>query len=77
MRCGRAAGDPGRGSAGRATSVPLDQGQLSRHRGRLPPRFSYTGGASQRYSLLSAWITLTDNGETISLLHQIHVDNTP
>lgn len=42
-----------------------------------PPRFSYTGGASQRYSLLSAWITLTDNGETISLLHQIHVDNTP
>ena len=42
-----------------------------------PPRFSYAGGASERYSLLSAWITLTNSGETISLLHQIHVDNTP
>lgn len=42
-----------------------------------PPRFSYAGGASQRYSLLSAWITLSSNGETVSLLHQIHVDNTP
>jgi MSHA biogenesis protein MshO len=42
-----------------------------------PPRFSYAGGASARYSLLSAWITLTNGGETISLLHQIHVDNTP
>jgi len=42
-----------------------------------PPRFSYASGASERYSLLSAWITLTKNGETISLLHQIHVDNTP
>jgi MSHA biogenesis protein MshO len=42
-----------------------------------PPRFSYASGASERYSLLSAWITLTTNGETISLLHQIHVDNTP
>lgn len=42
-----------------------------------PPRFSYAGSASQRYSLLSAWITLTSSGETISLLHQIHVDNTP
>ena len=42
-----------------------------------PPRFSYAGGASERYSLLSAWITLTNSGETVSLLHQIHVDNTP
>jgi MSHA biogenesis protein MshO len=42
-----------------------------------PPRFSYAGGAAERYSLLSAWITLTNGGETISLLHQIHVDNTP
>lgn len=42
-----------------------------------PPRFSYAGGASERYSLLSAWITLSSSGETISLLHQIHVDNTP
>jgi len=42
-----------------------------------PPRFSYAAGASERYSLLSSWITLTSSGETISLLNQVHVDNTP
>jgi MSHA biogenesis protein MshO len=42
-----------------------------------PPRFSYSSGASERYNLLSAWITLQSQGETISLLQQIHVDNTP
>jgi MSHA biogenesis protein MshO len=45
--------------------------------GSVPPRFSYTAGASERYGLLSAWITVRANGESISLLHQIHVDNTP
>jgi hypothetical protein len=45
--------------------------------GSVPPRFSYTAGASERYGLLSAWITLQDSGESVSLLHQIHVDNTP
>ena len=42
-----------------------------------PPRFSYAGSAAERNSLLSAWITLSRQGETVSLLHQIHVDNTP
>jgi MSHA biogenesis protein MshO len=45
--------------------------------GSVPPRFSYTAGASERYGLLSAWLTLEDSNESISLLHQIHVDNTP
>jgi MSHA biogenesis protein MshO len=45
--------------------------------GSVPPRFSYSAGASERYSLLSAWITLLKSGETVNLLHQIHVDNTP
>jgi MSHA biogenesis protein MshO len=45
--------------------------------GSVPPRFSYTAGASERYGLLSAWITVQAKGESISLLHQIHVDNTP
>jgi len=45
--------------------------------GTTPPRFSYAGGAAERNSLLSAWITLSSQGETVSLLHQIHVDNTP
>jgi len=43
----------------------------------VPPRFSYSSGASERYNLLSAWITLQSQGETISLLQQVHVDNTP
>jgi MSHA biogenesis protein MshO len=43
----------------------------------VPARFSYGSGAGERYSLLSAWITLTRQGETIGLLQQIHVDNTP
>jgi MSHA biogenesis protein MshO len=45
--------------------------------GSVPPRFSYSAGASERYGLLSAWITLLKSGETVNLLHQIHVDNTP
>lgn len=45
--------------------------------GSVPPRFSYTSGAAERYGLLSAWITVEEDGENISLLHQIHVDNTP
>jgi MSHA biogenesis protein MshO len=43
----------------------------------VPQRFSYSSGASERYSLLSAWITLQSQGETVSLLQQVHVDNTP
>lgn len=45
--------------------------------GSVPPRFSYSTGAAERYSLLSAWITLQKSAETVNLLHQIHVDNTP
>lgn len=45
--------------------------------GSVPARFSYTTGSSERDSLLSAWITLQNSGESVSLLHQIHVDNTP
>ena len=45
--------------------------------GSVPPRFSYSAGASERYGLLSAWVPLQDSGESVSLLHQIHVDNTP
>jgi MSHA biogenesis protein MshO len=63
---------------GAASKVPLATNvTCPASAGGSPPRFSYAGGASERYSLLSAWITLTNSGETISLLHQIHVDNTP
>jgi MSHA biogenesis protein MshO len=45
--------------------------------GSVPPRFSYTAGVSERYGLLSAWMTLQDSGESVSLMYQVNVDNTP
>ena len=45
----------------------------------LPLSFSYAGGAGERAGLLTAWITLQDaaSGESVSLMQQVHVDNTP
>jgi MSHA biogenesis protein MshO len=40
-------------------------------------RFQYDSGASSRNALLTARLTLTEAGETVSLLHQTHVLNTP
>jgi MSHA biogenesis protein MshO len=39
--------------------------------------FTYTAAASQRNGLLTMQLTLTSGGESISLLHQVHVDNSP
>jgi MSHA biogenesis protein MshO len=39
--------------------------------------FTYTGGSSQRAGLVTLQLSLADQGETISLLQQIHVDNAP
>ena len=39
--------------------------------------FSYDPGASQRAGLVTLEITLTEQGETITLLHQVHVVNVP
>jgi MSHA biogenesis protein MshO len=39
--------------------------------------FSYTAAASQRNGLLSIQLTLTSAGESVALLHQVHVDNSP
>lgn len=40
--------------------------------------FSYTtGAAGARYALASLQITLTRNGESVSLYHAVHVDNLP
>jgi MSHA biogenesis protein MshO len=38
---------------------------------------SYAAGTSQRAGLISLQLALADAGETISLLHQIHVNNVP
>ncbi len=39
--------------------------------------FSYDPGASQRAGLVTLELTLSEEGETITLLHQIHVVNVP
>jgi len=38
---------------------------------------AYAPGTAQRAGLISIAIELSDTGETVSLLHQIHVDNVP
>lgn len=39
--------------------------------------FAYAPGTSQRAGLVTMQMTLTDSGESISLLHQVHVGNVP
>ncbi|BBO74778.1 MSHA biogenesis protein MshO [Desulfosarcina widdelii] len=39
--------------------------------------FTYDPGTPQRSGLVSLRLTLTDDGENITLLHQIHVENAP
>jgi len=40
-------------------------------------RFSYDPGASQRAGLVTLELSLSEEGEMITLLHQVHVVNTP
>jgi MSHA biogenesis protein MshO len=39
--------------------------------------FSYTGSDLQRNALVRMSLQLTDSGETVSLQHEVHVNNTP
>ena len=39
--------------------------------------FTYTPGTAQRAALITLSLTLTQDGESISLLQQVHVDNVP
>ena len=39
--------------------------------------FSYTAGTATRAGLVTLSLTITDGGESVQLLHQVHVDNTP
>ena len=39
--------------------------------------FSYDPGTSQRAGLVTLELSLTEQGETITLLHQVHVVNVP
>jgi len=38
---------------------------------------NYMAGTAQRGGIVTLEITLSDSGETVSLLHQVHVDNVP
>ena len=38
---------------------------------------AYAPGTSQRAGLVSMALAVSDTGETVSLLHQVHVDNVP
>jgi len=40
-------------------------------------RFSYSAGTATRAGLVTLALTLTDSGESVRLLHQMHVDNVP
>lgn len=46
-------------------------------RGISSCQFSYDPGASQRAGLVTLELSLSEAGETITLLHQVHVVNTP
>ena len=64
------------------TSQPLAPADFSVGPGVVATRLAgcsltYSAGTAQRGGMLSARLTLADEGETISLLHQIHVDNLP
>jgi MSHA biogenesis protein MshO len=39
--------------------------------------FAYAPGSSQRGALVTLNLALTDSGETISLIYQVHVNNVP
>lgn len=39
--------------------------------------FAYQSGAYARHGIVSLRLALADGGESVSLLHQIHVDNSP
>jgi MSHA biogenesis protein MshO len=57
------------------TSFTIDAAQVS---GNLTScSFSYDPGASQRAGLVTMELTLSEEGETITLIHQVHVVNAP
>jgi MSHA biogenesis protein MshO len=58
-------------------TTPLPGTQALVTRGVNGCNFSYNPGASQRAGLVTLQISLTEQGETITLLHQVHVMNAP
>lgn len=50
---------------------------VSRHMNCEESTFSYQAGTASRAGLVTINLVLQSEGETISLLHQVHVDNVP
>lgn len=57
--------------------TPPASGAALVSRGVSSCSFSYDPGASQRAGLVTLELSLTEAGETITLLHQVHVVNVP
>ncbi len=64
---------PAAGAAPVAATDPI----LARNVDVAACNFNYGGADLQRNALVSMRLQLTDRGETVSLLHEVHVNNTP
>ena len=64
---------PATGSAVVAATDPI----LARNVDVTACNFDYGGADLQRNALISMRLQLTDRGETVNLLHEVHVNNTP
>jgi MSHA biogenesis protein MshO len=62
-------------AAAAATSCPATGPILARNVSSC--NFDYGGSDLQRNALIRMTLQLTDSGETVSLLHEVHVSNTP
>jgi MSHA biogenesis protein MshO len=62
-------------AAAAATSCPATGPILARNVSAC--NFDYGGSDLQRNALIRMTLQLTDSGETVSLLHEVHVSNTP
>ena len=62
-----------------AASVPVDgaSATVADHVDCANTTFTYQPGNAQRSGLATLKITLSDDGETVTLLHQVHVVNVP
>jgi MSHA biogenesis protein MshO len=85
--------DPLTGSLSRYSGYTIDSSQASRDSAAellgagaseslvadklVACAFTYTPGTAERAGLLSAEIAVGEAGETITLLHQVHIDNVP
>ncbi|RLA09566.1 MAG: pilus assembly protein MshO [Gammaproteobacteria bacterium] len=64
-------------AAAQPTSAPAGASQGPLVTQLASCNLNYAAGTAQRGGIVTLEITLSDSGETVSLLHQVHVDNVP